>query len=142
MQRKDEQRREIDSRMLSIEELILDVQREVNEQTKKIENNDLVSFDRYLTKSVNAIFEKVQELEQISRSMQKSYVQRLTKIIDTRKQAEASFLEERKRLAALVKDLDVLYQQRNESFQSRLKNELSLMKTAYDNMKDENGTYK
>ena len=142
MQRKDEQRREIDSRMLSIEELILDVQREVKEQTKKIENNDLVSFDRYLTKSVNAIFEKVQELEQISRSMQKSYVQRLTKIIDTRKQAEASFLEERKRLAALVKDLDVLYQQRNESFQSRLKNELSLMKTAYDNMKDENGTYK
>jgi flagellar hook-basal body complex protein FliE len=142
MQRKDEQRREIDNRMLSIEELILDVQREVKEQTKKIENNDLVSFDRYLTKSVNAIFEKVQELEQISRSMQKSYVQRLTKIIDTRKQAEASFLEERKRLAALVKDLDVLYQQRNESFQSRLKNELSLMKTAYDKMKDENGTYK
>lgn len=142
MQRKDEQRREIDSRMLSIEELILDVQKEVKEQTKKIENNDLVSFDRYLTKSVNAIFEKVQELEQISRSMQKSYVQRLTKILDTRKQAEASFLEERKRLAALVKDLDVLYQQRNDSFQSRLKKELSLMKTAYDKMKDENGTYK
>lgn len=119
--------------------MILDVQKQVSEQAKKIESNDLASFDRYITQSVNSIFDKVQELEQISRSMQKSYVQRLTKILETRKQAETSFLEERKKFAFMVKDLEILYQQRNESFQSRLKKELSLMKTAYDKLKDENG---
>lgn len=72
--------------------------------------------------------------------MQKSYVQRLTKILDTRKQAEHNFLEERKKLTAMVRDLEVLYQRRNETFQSRLKKELTMLKSAYDKLKDENGT--
>lgn len=71
--------------------------------------------------------------------MQRSYIQRLTKILDTRKQAEGNFLEERKKLTSMIRDLEILYQRRNESFQSRLKKELSLMKSAYDKLKDENG---
>ena len=125
--------------MSDIEELIQGMRRQISDQAKKFEANSIDSFDKYISKSVNSIFEKVQELEQISSNMQKSYVQRLTKILETRKQAEASFLDERKKLTSLVKDLEILYQRRNESFQGSLKKELALLKSAYDKMKDENG---
>lgn len=141
-QRKDEQRKAVDSRLTEIEKNVVIIQQQTTEILKKIEGNDLDSFDRNLHKAVSSIQEKIQEIEEISKNMQRSYIQRLTKILDTRKQAETNFLEERKKLTSMIKDLEILYQRRNETFQSRLKKELSLMKSAYDKLKDENGKMK
>lgn len=125
--------------MASIEELIQGMRKQISDQGKKFEANNIDSFDKYISQSITTVFDKVQELEQISRNMQRSYVQRLNKLLETRKQAETSFLEERKKLTSLVKDLEILYQRKSECFQTNLKKELSLMKSAYDKLKDENG---
>ena len=138
-QGKDSQRKAIDSRLTEIEKSMMSIHKLTAEIVSRIETNNLDSFEKNINKAVNTVFERVKELEEISKSVQRSYVQRLTKILDTRKQAETSFLDERKKLTSMIKDLEILYQRRNDTFQSRLKKELSMMKAAYDKLKDENG---
>jgi hypothetical protein len=89
--------------------------------------------------SISKINDKLEELEDINRSMQSGYISRLQRIVETRKEAEAKFLEERQMFTRIVKDLEIAYQYKQEAFQSRLKKELVLTKNAYDKLKDDNG---
>ena len=106
----------------------------------KVTKNDLEAVDRLLMGSISKLNDKLEELEDINRSMQAGYISRLQRIVETRKEAEAKFLEERQLFTRIVRDLEIAYQQKQEAFQSRLKKELVLTKNAYDKLKDDNGS--
>ncbi len=112
----------------------------MSELLTRVNKNDIDDFDRHLNRSLNSIIERVNEMDEVSKSMQRNYIQRLTKILETRKQAEVNFLDERKKFTSMIRDIEMAYQRKNEAFQLRLKKELTLIKNAYDKIKDENGT--
>lgn len=105
----------------SIDMVIRDLQAQMQNLADRVKENDIESFDRYVSRSINTLFEKVQELEQMNKNMQNNYIQRLSKLLETRKQAEINFLEERRKFASVVKDVEMAYQRKNEAFEARLK---------------------
>jgi len=129
----------VNEKIESIDMVIRDLQAQMQNLADRVKENDIESFDRYVSRSINTLFEKVQELEQMNKNMQNNYIQRLSKLLETRKQAEINFLEERRKFASVVKDVEMAYQRKNEAFEARLKKELLLTKAAYDKLKDENG---
>ena len=138
-QKRSADRKLIEGKLLEIDRTMGEVVNGSREIVMKVTKNDLEAIDRLLMGSISKINDKLEELEEINRSMQSGYISRLQRIVDTRKEAEAKFLEERQLFTKIVRDLEIAYQQKQEAFQSRLKKELILTKNAYDKLKDDNG---
>ena len=139
-QRRNAEREQISKKVEEIDKSVHGIISKMSELLSRIGKNDVDDFDRYLNRSLNSIIERVNEMDEVSKSMQRNYIQRLSKILETRKQAEVNFLDERKKFTDMIRDIEMAYQRKNEAFQSRLKKELTLLKNAYDKIKDENGS--
>ena len=125
--------------MAEIDRTVKDVVSKMTLVMENVAKNNLEDFQAHLESSLAGVVSKVGQMDELSKSMQRNYIQRLSKILETRKQAEVNFLEERKKFTSMVRDVEMAYQRKNEAYHSKLKKELVLLKSAYDKVKDENG---
>lgn len=107
--------------------------------TKHLKNQNFKVLKQKVNGHVSQMNDKLLQFETVISDSQGAYRSRLEKILETRRQAEVNFLEERRKFVLIVKDLEKAYSKRQEEFKERLKREYDVIEDSYFKLKNENG---
>lgn len=129
----------LDSKITLITENLGKIVQVVEETTHHLKSQNFEIVKEKVNNQIEEMNDKMLEFEHIISESQLAYRSRLEKILETRRQAEVNFSEERKKFVKVVKDLETAYVRKGEEYHDRVKREYELIEDSYFKLKHENG---
>lgn len=129
----------LDKKIANIGKNLAKVVQVFEECSVQLKSQSFEAVKEKVNSQIEEMNDKLLEFEHIISESQQAYRGRLEKILETRRQAEINFLEERKKFVSVIKDLENAYLKKGEEYKERLKREYQIIEDSYFKLKHENG---
>lgn len=139
LSQKEELRELIDKKVVEIERKIYNVIIGCEDCLSSIKTQSYERSRDVLMEQIKIVTEKMSEFETIIIHSQDAYRLKINQLLESRKEAEIQFLEERAKFASILQELEKAYEIKAKSVESTISQELNSMKELYFKVKYENG---